>query len=102
MTKAPIPSWAEGLSEEDWHFVKRFILASGSLKQLAMEYGVTYPTLRLRLDRLIRKVQALDISQPQTPFHRTLQLLVAEGKLNIETARMLMKAFDESSEIREE
>ena len=34
-------------------FIKKFLLASGSLKEVAGLYGVTYPTVRLRLDRLI-------------------------------------------------
>ena len=34
----------------------RFVLASGSLKEVAGGYGVTYPTVRLRLDRLIQKI----------------------------------------------
>lgn len=96
MSDVSIPQWAEVLSEEDWHFVKRFLLASGSLKQLAAEYGITYPTLRLRLDRLIAKVRALDTPERQTPFHRTVKVMVAEGKLDVASARALVKAFEAS------
>ena len=52
-----VPQWMTGLEEEDVNFIKRFLLASGSLKAVAAEYGVTYPTVRLRLDRLIQKIQ---------------------------------------------
>ena len=38
-------------------FIKKFVLASGSLKEVAGIYGVTYPTVRLRLDRLIQKIR---------------------------------------------
>ncbi|MFR7651786.1 MAG: DUF2089 family protein, partial [Eggerthella lenta] len=31
------------LDDEDVAFVKRFLLASGSLKEVARQYGVTYP-----------------------------------------------------------
>ena len=31
------------VSEEDLSFIKRFVLASGSLKKMAEMYGVTYP-----------------------------------------------------------
>lgn len=96
MSNSSAPQWAAGLSEEDWQFVKRFLLASGSLKQLAADYGITYPTLRLRLDRLIAKVHALDSAQARTPFHRKVQVLVVEGKLDVTTARSLLKAFEES------
>jgi hypothetical protein len=52
-------SWLDFLEEEDLAFIKRFILVSGSLKDLASAYGVSYPTLRLRLDRLIQKINLL-------------------------------------------
>ena len=50
-----LPDWMTNLEEEDVAFIKKFILASGSLKEVAGQYGVTYPTVRLRLDRLIQK-----------------------------------------------
>ena len=34
-------------------FVRKFVLTSGSLKEIPKEYGVSYPTIRLRLDKLI-------------------------------------------------
>ena len=52
-----LPDWMTGLEEEDVSFIKKFILASGSLKEVAAQYGVTYPTVRLRLDRLIQKIR---------------------------------------------
>lgn len=50
-----IPEWIQGLDNEDVIFIKKFLLASGSLKEIAKQYGVTYPTVRLRLDKLIQK-----------------------------------------------
>ena len=52
-----LPEWMAGLEEEDVAFIKKFVLASGSLKEVAGQYGVTYPTVRLRLDRLIQKIR---------------------------------------------
>ena len=43
-----IPSWMENLEVEDLTFIKNFILSSGSLKEIAREYDVSYPTVRLR------------------------------------------------------
>ena len=96
-----VPEWAKGLNEEDWQFIKRLLLASGSLKDVANQYGISYPTVRIRLNRLIEKVQILDSKKPKTEFHQTVQLLVAEGKLDIAVARTLLKVFVESSK-REE
>jgi hypothetical protein len=51
------------LSEEQLQFAERFILAGGNLKVLAHETGVSYPTVRKRVDRLVealREQRALD------------------------------------------
>ncbi len=52
-----MPPWLAKLDEEDVAFIKRFVLSSGSLKEMARQYEVTYPTVRLRLDRLIDKIK---------------------------------------------
>ena len=52
-----VPDWMVNLEDEDVVFIKKFILSSGSLKEMAKEYDVTYPTVRLRLDKLIQKIQ---------------------------------------------
>ena len=41
-----VPEWMAGLEDEDVAFIKKFLLASGSLKEVAGLYGVTYPTVR--------------------------------------------------------
>ena len=35
-------------------FVRKFVLASGSLKEIPKEYGVSHPTIRLRLELFLR------------------------------------------------
>ncbi len=42
-----IPEWIVNLEDEDVSFIKRFLLASGSLKEMARQYKVTYPTVIL-------------------------------------------------------
>jgi hypothetical protein len=74
------PEWAKGLADEDWQFIKRLLLASGSLKDVAEQYGISYPTIRIKLNRLIEKVQIL-----------------VDGKLDISTAKTLLKTFEENS-----
>jgi hypothetical protein len=82
--------WVTSLSDEDLRFIKRFILASGSLKEMAKIYDISYPTMRLRLDRLIAKIQVLDNDQISSEFERTLRARYAEGKLDIETLKELL------------
>ena len=38
-----MPGWIAALEEEDLTFIKKFVLASGSLKEVAALYGVSYP-----------------------------------------------------------
>ena len=93
-----LPPWIAALDEEDIHFIRRFVLASGSLKALGEAYGVSYPTLRGRLDRLIAKITAAEDPALQDPFLRAVQVLVADGQIGPEAARRLMKAHNESSD----
>lgn len=90
--KEPHSSWLEALDQEDVQFLKRFLLSSGSLKALCDEYGVSYPTLRARLDRLIAKVQAAEDPKVADAFQRKLHVLVADGKMSPALARELWKA----------
>ena len=85
-------SWIDMLSDEDLAFVKRFVLASGSLKELAKAYGISYPTVRLRLDRLIEKVKVLDSQEITSEFERLLRVLYAEGRIDMNTLNALLAA----------
>jgi hypothetical protein len=87
--------WLEFLEEEDLAFIKRFILFSGSLKELATAYNVSYPTLRLRLDRLIAKITVLDSQKIEDDHERMLRGLYAEGKLDNSTFKQLLNSYND-------
>ncbi len=93
--QSDLQNWTSVLDEEDMQFLKRFLLASGSLKALAKEYGISYPTVRARLDRLIAKVKAAESPEAKDAFHRQLQVLVASGVLGASVARKLLAAHDQ-------
>ena len=86
-------TWVDRLTDEDRNFLKRFILASGSLKDVAAEYKISYPTVRLRLDRLIEKIKVLDSLQIVSEFERQLRALHAEGKIDFATLQQLLAAY---------
>jgi hypothetical protein len=95
-TLKKIPPWIRGLEDEDLNFIRRFLLASGSLKSVAREYGISYPTVRLRLNRLIAKVRILEDPQARSPFHQKIRMLVAEGKLELSVAKTLIQSYEDS------
>ena len=86
--------WLRALSEEDLSFVKRFMLASGSLKDLAKQYGVSYPTLRIRLDRLIEKIQLSEDPRNKDPFRLLIRTLVADGKVSSADAKEIIEKHE--------
>ncbi len=91
-------NWIDLLQDEDLAFVKRFVLASGSLKAMAKAYGITYPTVRLRLDRLIEKIKVYDDQQIISPFERLARAKYAEGKIDIDTLKSLLSAHQQEME----
>ena len=48
------------LAPEDQTFVLRFLQIGGNLKHMAKLYGVSYPTLRNRLDALVEQLGPLE------------------------------------------
>ena len=92
MNHSMLPPWLGGLEEEDLNFIRRFLLASGSLKEVAHQYGVSYPTVRLRLDRLIQKIQ-LNEQAVEEPYIRLVKQLAVDDKLDLETARLLIQEY---------
>lgn len=93
-----VPEWMLNLDDEDVSFIKKFILASGSLKEIANQYSVTYPTVRLRLDRLIQKIQ---ISEDNTnePYISLVKRLVVDDKLDFDTAKILISEYKKMKEV---
>ncbi len=92
MTIRVVPSWMENLEEEDITFIKNFMLVSGSLKEMAAKYDVTYPTVRLRLDRLIDTIKMTD-DQEAEPYVKLIKRLALEDRLDFETAKLLISEY---------
>lgn len=92
MTLETLPDWLAALDEEDLGFIRKFVLSSGSLKEMAGLYGVTYPTVRLRLDRLIQKIR-LGESAAADPYITLVKRLAMEDKMDFETAKLLISQY---------
>jgi hypothetical protein len=87
-----LPNWLGNFEEEDLNFIKNFVLASGSLKEIAKKYRVTYPTIRLRLDKVIQKIQMSE-ETADNPFVALIKKLAIEEKLELDTAKLIIKAY---------
>ena len=94
---ATLPAWMAGLEDEDLTFIKKFLLASGSLKEVASLYGVSYPTVRLRLDRLIQKIRLTESAEAD-PYVSLVKRLAVDDKLDFDTAKILITEYRRTKE----
>lgn len=92
MTIEAIPDWMVNLEEEDTIFIKNFLMASGSLKEIAKQYGVSYPTVRLRLDKLIQKIQIHE-ENANEPYIALIKRLVINDNLDFDTGKLLISEY---------
>jgi hypothetical protein len=79
------------LPVEHQRFIEIFVLASGSLKEIAEQTGVSYPTVRSRLDKVIIALRD-EIGRTHKTKGSILDA-VNEGKLSAESAAKLIKAI---------
>lgn len=92
-----VPEWMANLEDEDLAFIKKFILSSGSLKEVAQQYQVTYPTVRLRLDRLIQKIKLTEDTAAD-PFIALIKRLAVNDKIDFEAAKILVAEYKKTKQ----
>lgn len=91
------PQWLTELTDEDLQFIRRFVLASGSLKEVAKIYGVTYPTVRSRLDRVISQILSSD-EKKEEAYISLIKKMVLEEKLEFDAAAILIQEYRKEKE----
>ncbi|WP_053943005.1 DUF2089 family protein [Kallipyga gabonensis] len=84
--------WLEYLDSEEVDFIKNFIISSGSLKKLAEIYNVSYPTVRIRLNRLIQKIQLNDNVENE-PYVKFIKSLAIDDKIEVNIAKLLIQEY---------
>lgn len=77
------------LPPEDLDLIAELVLQSGSLKDLAARYDVSYPTIRGRLDRVIERLQAVMAGHQLDPLTGLLADMVERGELSVAAARRI-------------
>ena len=68
---------------------------------MAGQYGVTYPTVRLRLDRLIQKIKLTE-NTAADPYIATIKRLAMNEKLDLDTAKVLIAEYKKTRTVKEE
>jgi hypothetical protein len=77
------------LEEDDLDFIVHFVLASGSLKEMAEIYGVSYPTIRGCLDRVIAELRKRTRSGGRDEMTELLAGMVERGELKPSAAKSI-------------
>lgn len=86
------------LNDEELDLVLQLVLASGSLKDLARVYQVSYPTIRLRVDRVIERLRQLANGAKPDPMMQLLAELVERGEITVPAARSVRDLYRQQKE----
>lgn len=80
------------LSGEQLEFLETFIRARGSFKDVERELGISYPTVRSRLDAVIRSLGFASQAEPDRDAERRREILreLAEGRIAADDAAALL------------
>lgn len=84
--------WLKSLDETDLEFVRKFIINSGSLKKLSKDYDVSYPTIRSRLNQLIKKIELAEEKESK-PMIKFIKNLAIEDRISLETANLIIDKY---------
>ena len=77
------------LDQDQQTFIELFILSSGSLKEMAQIMGVTYPTVRARLDQIIADLKKE--LKSRDGFKENILEQVNQGKITPKKAAQIIK-----------
>lgn len=87
-----VPNWVLALENEDMEFIRKFVLNSGSLKEIAKIYEVSYPTVRIKLDRLIEKIKVNE-AEDNEDFIKFIKNLSIDDRISVDDARLIIQKY---------
>ena len=79
-----------GLPIEHQRFIEMFVLAGGNLKEIAEQVGVSYPTIRSRLDKVIEALRT-EIGKTQRVRGSVLDAVEPSRTNAAEAARIIKR-----------
>ena len=73
-----------GLRYEDQVFVSEFVRCHGSIKYMEKAFGISYPTVKNRLNRIVQQLQLVEVEQ--VTEHDEVFDLLERGEISVEEA----------------
>jgi hypothetical protein len=83
------PSSLACLSAQDQVFVAAFVRSHGSIKRMEEMFGVSYPTVKNRLNRISERLEFVEMDA--TPSKADVLAALEEGELSVEEALRRLK-----------
>jgi len=84
----PIPRMAR-LAAADREFIELFVRSSGSLKAVADKLGVSYPTVRSRLNRVIGALESAE--KDERDARSKILDQIEQGNISVDEAIQLLR-----------
>ncbi|WP_213019971.1 DUF2089 family protein, partial [Priestia megaterium] len=91
-------SWILALDKESLEFIRKFILNSGSLKNMSSLYDVSYPTVRAKLDRLIKKIE-VHSQEEDVEFVNMIKGFVIDERLSLDVAKIIIERYKTEKDV---
>ena len=92
MDRQDVPSWVLSLDKQSLEFIRKFVIHSGSLKSMSSVYDVSYPTVRAKLDRLIKKIE-LHSNENEVEFVHLIKNLVIDERISLDVAKIIIDKY---------
>ncbi|MEO0123594.1 MAG: DUF2089 family protein [candidate division WOR-3 bacterium] len=75
------------LPEEDYEFLKIFLRTEGKITDIEKILGVSYPTIKSKIDHLLNSLNLKPYEEPIDPIDG-----IAKGKLTVDEAIAILKS----------
>ncbi|MBO1583111.1 DUF2089 family protein [Bacillus sp. XF8] len=98
MEREEIPSWVLSLDKESLEFIRKFILNSGSLKNMSNLYDVSYPTVRAKLDKLIKKIE-IHSKEDDVEFVNMIKGFVIDERISLDIAKIIIEKYKKERDV---
>jgi hypothetical protein len=85
------------LAAEDQVFVAAFVRAHGSIKQMEQAFGVSYPTIKNRLNRIGEQLPFVELEPPSSSVTSDLLSRLERGELTVREVLQELRSEDDDS-----